>query len=466
MKRCALFLSIIEMVLGSVFVTSCLSDIDESHWRNREHVIFDDICIDEVDFTDASIQEIVQYLQWDLHLRSASTCGCVETNRNFPTFLLALPESLTVRLPRVNMQVRKEKLGDVIQRAVLSFGLEYHLTTNYILIAEKIHGENIFLGEGGEDTKKRLENIEIPLIDCREAKLKDVVAALCSSEMQSNSSSLFTKIDLDQSLADCTISLDGRFLSLFDLLKALTCILPCKVEIHHDSVHIKAHEHYDSDVKSENAFDRVVVSEIDFEGMTPREAVEYLQWVVHLETSATNASSSIAIAEPSLVLVWPEQFQQMPSQLDLHVVSKPLRIVVQQLADNLGLECKIGHRLALLAPEIHDKNITVSEDGAGIMKKLQNTYIRYIDWRNAALSDVILDINSADQQEWVETPVTQIMLGEPLGNFQLSLSGRNLTILELLEVLTRIAPIRVEVGLDKVVVWRLNEGFGDRLEWR
>ena len=219
---------------------------------------------------------------------------------------------------------------------------------------------------------------------------------------------------------------------------------------------LSINEHYDSGVKSENVFDRVIISDINFEGMTPREAVEYLQWVVHLETLATNAYSSIAIAEPSLVLVWPEQFQQMPSQLDLHVVSKPLRIVVQQLADKLDLECKIDHALALLAPEIHDKNIVVSEDGVETMKKLKKTYIRHIDWRKAVLSDVVLDINSADQQEWIDTPVTQITLGEPLENLRLSLSGRNLTILELLEVLTRTAPIRVEIGWNKVVVWRLS----------
>ena len=240
MERVALFLVVVGIFLGAVFSTSCVSDIDAPQPQNCTGSTFERLYVEDTDFTDASIHDIVQHLQWILHLASISPNGCVETNRTSPAFLLACQEPSICSLPRINMHVGKESFSSVIRCAAVSSGLECIITPNWALIAPEIHQERVHVDEDGAETRKRLDSIEIPLVDCRGVKLKDFVAALCSSEMQSNSSTPFSRIYLDHSLDDITLSLDGRFISLYDLLKVMTCIFPCRVEIHNDSVQIEA----------------------------------------------------------------------------------------------------------------------------------------------------------------------------------------------------------------------------------
>lgn len=240
MERFTLCVVVIGIILGAVFSTSCISGIEAQQQRHCMHATFESLHVEDADFTDVSIQEIVQHLQWVLHLASTSSSGCIETNRTTPALLLACPEPSIGSLPRISIRVGKETLSSVIERAAVASRLQFLITPDWALIAPEIHREQIHVDENWAHTKNKLENIEIPLVDCRNAKLNDFVADLCSSEMQSNSSTPFTRIYLDHSLDDLTISIEGRFISLYDLLKVMTCILPCRVVIRNGSVQIEA----------------------------------------------------------------------------------------------------------------------------------------------------------------------------------------------------------------------------------
>jgi hypothetical protein len=192
-----------------------------------------------MDFPGMAIQDVIQSLQWNLHLKHVATRGDSRLAVDHePSVLLACSSSSLTNLPPVTLRAHGESVNSVLRRAALLAGLQYEVTPHWALIAPRIRADNLVIAPEGTTTRDLLQGIQIRQVEWREASVEDVLRFLKEPGIQSETSKPFTNIVLGGTQADIRLSLSGRDLTLLELLRVMTRISPLRISVEQDLVRV------------------------------------------------------------------------------------------------------------------------------------------------------------------------------------------------------------------------------------
>jgi len=159
------------------------------------------------------------------------------------------------------------------------------------------------------------------------------------------------------------------------------------------------------------------------------------------------------LREPLILLACsPSLLTNLPP-VTLRVKNESVSSLLHRAARQAGLQCEVSPRWALIAPRIYSDGLEIEPGGAVLQDKLQHLMIPPIEWRDARLPDAVLALKSSEIQQTLGEPFTNITLDVTSTDVRLSFyPGGMLSLLDLLTLWTKIAPLRVRIEKDRVVI--------------
>lgn len=189
--------------------------------------------IPEVDFIDARIIDILEYLSLSYQEFDPQSLPSKNEYVNIIFNTRGLKED---EIPTVTFNAQNTSILEILEKTTDIAGLKYYIEQNWVLVGNRYYQPTINVTSEPSELVSRLKRIIIPELDFREAMLTDISKHLtaCSVEYDKASESakeipmVLTPHSAD---AGSEITMHGYFLSIYDVLAILSQLTGVSFEI-------------------------------------------------------------------------------------------------------------------------------------------------------------------------------------------------------------------------------------------